>query len=124
MTKFDPTKPVQTRGGRKARIIATDAKGPYPIVALVDSGCSHESAESYTNDGRYFDDDVEKNKLDLINAHERESRWLVIMSMHAALLGQYTTKPLGRPDAASVEIIYENGIPVDVKLHHLERSDG
>lgn len=32
---FDPTLPVQTRGGRPARIIATDAKGLYPIIALI-----------------------------------------------------------------------------------------
>ena len=32
---FDPTKPVQTRDGRKARILCTDAKGGQPIVALV-----------------------------------------------------------------------------------------
>jgi hypothetical protein len=34
---FDPTKPVQTRDGRKARIICTDRRGLFPIVALVDS---------------------------------------------------------------------------------------
>ena len=31
---FDPTKPVQCRNGRKARIICTDAKGEYSIFAL------------------------------------------------------------------------------------------
>jgi len=31
---FDPTKPVQTRDGRKARILYTDIKSGYPIVAL------------------------------------------------------------------------------------------
>ena len=37
MTKFDPTKPVQTRDGREARIICTDVerKGDWPIVALI-----------------------------------------------------------------------------------------
>lgn len=35
MKAFDPTKPVQTRDGRKARIICTDAKGVLPIIALV-----------------------------------------------------------------------------------------
>lgn len=35
---FDPTKPVQTRDGRKARIICTDAVGDRPVVALVMEG--------------------------------------------------------------------------------------
>ena len=29
--KFDPTKPVQLRDGRPARVYATDAEGDYPI---------------------------------------------------------------------------------------------
>lgn len=32
---FDPSKPVQTRLGSKARIIATDCQGPFPIAAEV-----------------------------------------------------------------------------------------
>jgi hypothetical protein len=34
---FDPTKPCRTLDGRTARVICTDAPGPYPIVALVPS---------------------------------------------------------------------------------------
>ena len=43
-------KPVQTRDGRKARIIATDKKGDYPIVALIDDG-SYDELTSYTKEG-------------------------------------------------------------------------
>ena len=32
---FDPAKPVQTRGGNKARILATDLTPPYSIAAAV-----------------------------------------------------------------------------------------
>lgn len=32
---FDPAKPVQTRDGREARIIATDCQGTFPIAAEV-----------------------------------------------------------------------------------------
>jgi hypothetical protein len=57
MTKFDPTKPVQTRDGRKARIICTDrafvsASGEsWPIIALISSGDGKEHAYYYQNDG-------------------------------------------------------------------------
>lgn len=48
---FDPTKPVQTRDGRKARIICTDAASPLPIVALVtDKGVEYPTV--FTKEGR------------------------------------------------------------------------
>ena len=39
---FDPLKPVQTRDGRKARIICTDRKmDGFPILALIPSHSGH-----------------------------------------------------------------------------------
>lgn len=35
-TAFDPTKPVQTRDGRKARILATDIAGDAPIAVAIE----------------------------------------------------------------------------------------
>ena len=48
---------IRTREGRPVRIISWDAKGDYPIVALVDYGFK-EAPESYTLDGKY---DTRKN---------------------------------------------------------------
>ena len=50
----NPSRKVVTRDGRNARIICTDAKALYPIIALVESP-NHvdEIACSYTKDG-YF----------------------------------------------------------------------
>ena len=52
---FNPDKPVQTRDGRKARIICTDRKDShYPIVALVSyRGEDYEHCEYFTSDGLY-----------------------------------------------------------------------
>lgn len=58
---FDPTKPVQTRGGEPARILCTDKKGCLPIVALVKGA----DLLSYTLDGQFVEG-VETH-LDLIN---------------------------------------------------------
>lgn len=64
---FDPTKPVMTRGGRKARIICTDrAQDGYPIVAGV--GDAEEDLVSYRADGRKIASP--DNPLDLINIPE------------------------------------------------------
>lgn len=60
---FDPTKPVQTRSGRPARIVCTDRAGDDPILALVgtDKNGSIEVPHVYRLDGTrngfppYFD---------------------------------------------------------------------
>lgn len=50
---IDLTTPVQTRDGKKVRIIAVDIVGSeYPVVAAVTQGV-FESLERYTSDGRF-----------------------------------------------------------------------
>jgi hypothetical protein len=75
--KFDPTKPVQTRDGRPARIIMTDAQNEsYPIVALVLDG-DQESPNSFTAEGRFYVEEDEDD-LDLINVSEKRRFWVNI----------------------------------------------
>ncbi len=73
MKPFDPTKPVQARDGRKARIICTDASNPkYPIVAMVTTD-GNENPASYTKEGLIISNCL--NNGDLINIpikHKRE----------------------------------------------------
>ncbi len=53
MKPFDPTKPVQTRDGRKARIVCMNADNSrYPIVALVTLD-GQEYPYTYTACGKY-----------------------------------------------------------------------
>ncbi len=71
---FDPTKPVQTRDGRKARIICVDAAGKRPIAALItciDTG--EEDPEVFFSDGRYCGHDDGESRIDLINVPEEET---------------------------------------------------
>jgi hypothetical protein len=65
---FDPNKPVQTRDGRKARIIATDAAGDYPIVVLVTED-GIEQAAQHRADGTWH----ASGRHDLINVPERRT---------------------------------------------------
>ena len=64
-----------TRDGRNARIICTDAKALYPIIALVESP-NHvdEIARSYTKDG-YFSPGEEYD-CDLFFASEKHEGWI------------------------------------------------
>lgn len=68
--------PVRERGpgGRPARIIATDGKGDYPVVALIDNG-TVEFARSFTRDGHVFMNSVSPS--DLVNILKPTTVWVV-----------------------------------------------
>ena len=71
----NPNRKVVTRNGRSARIICTDAKGNYPIVALIEEG-GYDTALSYTKDGKLYVG--ETNDYDLFFAPEKHEGWLNI----------------------------------------------
>lgn len=67
---FDPTKPVQTRNGKKARILATNRiSNEFPIVALVTESPDREAVRVFSSEGRYVD--KFDSGLDLVNIPER-----------------------------------------------------
>lgn len=68
--KFDPMKPVQTRDGRKARILCTDLEkhpGGATIVAAISS--TYESVWYFQPDGKAYSG--RENPVDLVNIPER-----------------------------------------------------
>ena len=69
----NPNRKVVTRNGRSARIICTDAKGNYPIVALIEEG-GYDNALSYTKDGKLYVG--ETNDYDLFFATEKHEGWV------------------------------------------------
>ena len=73
---FDPSKPVQTRGGRPARILATDLAGIFPIAAAVMHNYQSDEWEQVRRFSAYGKADVGEG--DLINIpEERELNvWL------------------------------------------------
>lgn len=77
---IDFKKPVQTRAGRKARILATDILGEYPIVAVYREGSGDEHVIRYLPDGRYSKSMT--SPYDLVNAPEKRifEAWVNIYS--------------------------------------------
>ena len=59
--------PFCTRDGRAARIISTDRRGAWPILALIEAD-KDEDVYLYPTSGRYGTSD--DNSLDLMNAEE------------------------------------------------------
>ena len=73
--KKNPSRKIVTRDGKAtARIICTDCKSEYPIIALLSYSENSEGCEAYTEDGR-FSIDGEGNS-DLFFAPEKKEGWL------------------------------------------------
>lgn len=75
----NPSKKVVTREGRSARIICTDAKEGYPVVALIALEGEHggyEKPETYTKDGRCYAGIP--TDLDLFFVIEKREGWVNI----------------------------------------------
>lgn len=79
MTKFDPTKPVQTRDGAYAEILWTDGGGSHPIGGFYLGRDAERVASSWSNDGVHYS----FRELDLINIPEKPTtieRWVNVYS--------------------------------------------
>lgn len=77
---FDPTKPVQTRDGRKARVICTDFRDPKrPIVAVITRAFAEdgEYLQTFKADGTDLSHD--KSPDDLVNVPEKARVWIEIV---------------------------------------------
>lgn len=73
----NPSRKIVTKDGRKVRIICTDAKTCYPIIALVESTDSTtEQSLSFTKNGKYFDN--RSSMDDLFFAPEKHEGWVDI----------------------------------------------
>jgi hypothetical protein len=75
--KFDPTKPVQTRDGRKARIVDTNFKGILgqgQIVAIVSEPSGYETLVVYCDDGQMYED--RNDVRNLVNVPEKRGFWV------------------------------------------------
>lgn len=80
MTKLDLNKPVQTRDGRPVRIICTDKKGDYPLVALIpQTNTSNEEVCTYSLDGYYYKNEAQCDS-DLVNVPEQKHKWINVYS--------------------------------------------
>ena len=72
----NPSKKVVTREGKTIkRILCTDARGNYPIVALIEEDY-YDNVFSYTKDGNLYDG--ETNLYDLFFAPEKHEKWINI----------------------------------------------
>ena len=76
MTAIDWTKPVQTKDGRKVRVLCTDARGRNPVIGLVlNEDEETDEMMSWPISGDAWGPDHDYS-LDLINVPEKHTLWV------------------------------------------------
>lgn len=78
----NPNQKLVTGDGRKVRrVLCTDARGPYPVIVLVESpdGTADE-AQSFTAEGRFFSGES-RRIYDLFFAPEKKEGWANIFNV-------------------------------------------
>ncbi len=106
---FDPPEPVQTRDGRKARIVCTDVNGHYPIIALVDYHGT-ELVHHFNADGKAC---TGSRGSDLINIPVKREGWINIYPL-GSCEGIFPTETIatvesGHSRIACIRIKYTDG---------------
>ena len=73
----NPSRKIVTRDGRNVRVLCINAKGDYPIVALIATlDGSIEFVCKFKKDGHFLDNDDNNSNLDLFFVPEKHERWV------------------------------------------------
>ena len=79
----NPNKKVITRDGNSVRILCTDAKGNFPIIALVKTYNGSETVLRLKENGRFYNDT--ENSSDLLFAPEKKEGWINLFKINSTL---------------------------------------
>ena len=99
----NPDRRIITKDGRSVRIICTDAKGNFPIIALVKTYNGSETVLRLKENGHFYNDT--ENSSDLFFAPIKKEGWVNMYKTRsgATQIGQiYSSKEeaeMGRKDA-------------------------
>lgn len=79
----NPNRKVVTRDGRSVKIICTNAKGNFPIIALVETYNGNETVLRLKENGRFYNDT--ENSSDLFFAPEKKEGWINLFKINSTL---------------------------------------
>ena len=118
-------KTYRLRGGLSVRITVTDIKGSKrPIGAYINHG-DHDEYQSWYPNGRAWDGTTLSHYDIIMPEPERKSLWANFYSdgaIQRALDTRASADDVAFENRTHLlEIITENGEPVDVKIHKVER---
>lgn len=121
---LDPTKPVQTRDGRKAKILCTDFKGhdatgTRPILAVIEEMYGVEKVISYPLTGRKDKHD-QANSEDLVNIPREEVMYGIVWRKTQTFGNMFFTTEVGRDSGFDAALGLVNATPVKVLVKEIE----
>ena len=79
----NPNRRIITKDGRNVRIICTDAKGNFPIIALVETYNGNEIVLRLKENGRFYNDT--ENSNDLFFAPVKKEGWINIYKINSII---------------------------------------
>lgn len=93
MTTISKDKQYRTRDGREARVLATDIKGRYPVLAAVQNLNGTEAIYALDERGMHYVN-AEQSPFDLIEVKPRFriERWVNVYSNPSSMSYLYKTK--------------------------------
>lgn len=97
----NPLREIVTRDGRKVRIICTNVKNKYSIVAVIENRISDEEVITLTKDGKFFDD--VSHEKDLFFAPKKYEGWINLYKDGGKginIMGHYTSNPYDSEEKA------------------------
>lgn len=79
----NPNRHIVTRDGKDAKIICTNAKGNFPIIALVETYNGNETVLRLKENGRFYNDT--EDSRDLFFAPEKKEGWINLFKINSTL---------------------------------------
>ena len=79
----NPDRRIITKDGRSVRIICTDAKGNFPIIALVEIHNDAELVIRLKENGHFYNDT--EDSRDLFFAPEKNSGWINLYKINSTI---------------------------------------
>ena len=79
----NPNKKVITRDGNSVRILCTDAKGNFPIIALVEIHNDTELVIRLRENGHFYN--YTEDSRDLFFAPEKKSGWINLYKINSTI---------------------------------------
>ena len=107
----NPNKKVITRDGNSVRILCTDAKGNFPIVALVEIYNGAENVIRLRENGHFYNDT--EDSRDLFFAPEKKSGWINLYRLNSITV--FGTQVYGTEEGAK-SVINESNYITTIKI--------
>ena len=79
----NPSKKVITRDGSSVRIVCTNAKGNFPIIALLETYNGTEAVLRLKENGHFYNDT--EDSRDLFFAPDKKSGWINLYKMNSII---------------------------------------